>query len=62
MNPLQTWKWVVGPMILYVCERLVRFYRSHQKVVITKVSRAGDGAQRIPFNADSMTPPPPPRW
>lgn len=25
-------------MILYVCERLVRFYRSHQKVVITKVS------------------------
>uniref|UniRef100_A0A8C7GA91 NADPH oxidase 2 n=1 Tax=Oncorhynchus kisutch TaxID=8019 RepID=A0A8C7GA91_ONCKI len=35
--PLQTWKWVVGPMILYVCERLVRFYRSQQKVVITKV-------------------------
>lgn len=34
---LQTWKWVVGPMILYVCERLVRIYRSHQKVVITKV-------------------------
>lgn len=34
---LQTWKWVVGPMILYVCERIVRFYRSHQKVVITKV-------------------------
>ncbi|XP_056287401.1 cytochrome b-245 heavy chain [Pseudoliparis swirei] len=36
-NPPMTWKWVVGPMILYVCERLVRFYRSHQKVVITKV-------------------------
>lgn len=33
----QTWKWVVGPMILYVCERLVRIYRAHQKVVITKV-------------------------
>lgn len=32
----QTWKWVLGPMILYVCERLVRIYRSHQKVVITK--------------------------
>uniref|UniRef100_A0A673AY51 NADPH oxidase 2 n=1 Tax=Sphaeramia orbicularis TaxID=375764 RepID=A0A673AY51_9TELE len=32
-----TWKWVLAPMILYVCERLVRFYRSHQKVVITKV-------------------------
>lgn len=24
-------------MILYLCERIVRFYRSHQKVVITKV-------------------------
>ncbi|XP_068165263.1 cytochrome b-245 heavy chain [Antennarius striatus] len=36
-NPPMTWKWVVGPMILYVCERLVRIYRSHQKVVITKV-------------------------
>ncbi|XP_032361850.1 NADPH oxidase 2 isoform X2 [Etheostoma spectabile] len=36
-NPPMTWKWVVGPMILYVCERLVRLYRSHQKVVITKV-------------------------
>ncbi|KAM7365791.1 hypothetical protein PAMP_016696 [Pampus punctatissimus] len=36
-NPPMTWKWVVGPMILYVCERFVRFYRSHQKVVITKV-------------------------
>ncbi|XP_020776457.1 cytochrome b-245 heavy chain [Boleophthalmus pectinirostris] len=36
-NPPMTWKWVVGPMFLYVCERLVRLYRSHQKVVITKV-------------------------
>ncbi|XP_076826428.1 NADPH oxidase 2 isoform X2 [Brachyhypopomus gauderio] len=32
-----TWKWVVAPMFLYLCERLVRFYRSQQKVVITKV-------------------------
>jgi len=37
---LQTWKWVVGPMFLYVCERLVRFYRSQQKVVITKVRKS----------------------
>ncbi|CAL8275668.1 unnamed protein product [Arctogadus glacialis] len=36
-NPPMTWKWVVGPMILYVCERLVRLYRYQQKVVITKV-------------------------
>ncbi|XP_043107902.1 cytochrome b-245 heavy chain [Puntigrus tetrazona] len=36
-NPPMTWKWVVGPMFLYVCERMVRFYRSQQKVVVTKV-------------------------
>uniref|UniRef100_UPI00398EA13E cytochrome b-245 heavy chain n=1 Tax=Pristiophorus japonicus TaxID=55135 RepID=UPI00398EA13E len=36
-NPPMTWKWVVGPMALYVCERFVRFWRSQQKVVITKV-------------------------
>ncbi|KFO05454.1 Cytochrome b-245 heavy chain, partial [Balearica regulorum gibbericeps] len=36
-NPPMTWKWVVGPMVLYLCERLVRFWRSQQKVVITKV-------------------------
>ncbi|CAL8302018.1 unnamed protein product [Gadus morhua 'NCC'] len=36
-NPPMTWKWVVGPMILYVCERLVRLYRYQQKVVITKI-------------------------
>ncbi|XP_004689998.1 PREDICTED: cytochrome b-245 heavy chain [Condylura cristata] len=36
-NPPMTWKWIIGPMFLYVCERLVRFWRSQQKVVITKV-------------------------
>uniref|UniRef100_A0A8C5DM21 NADPH oxidase 2 n=1 Tax=Gouania willdenowi TaxID=441366 RepID=A0A8C5DM21_GOUWI len=36
-NQPGTWRWVLAPIILYVCERLVRFYRSHQKVVITKV-------------------------
>ncbi|CAL1598116.1 unnamed protein product [Knipowitschia caucasica] len=36
-NAPVTWMYVVGPMFLYLCERLVRFYRSHQKVVITKV-------------------------
>lgn len=41
-SPLQTWKWVVGPMFLYLCERLVRIYRSHQKVVITKVRVSSD--------------------
>lgn len=36
-NAPVTWKWVVGPMILYVLERLLRFWRSNQKVVVTKV-------------------------
>ncbi|KAG7315331.1 hypothetical protein KOW79_021419 [Hemibagrus wyckioides] len=36
-NPPGTWKWVLAPMILYVFEMLIRFYRSRQKVVITKV-------------------------
>ncbi|XP_065179152.1 cytochrome b-245 heavy chain-like [Sycon ciliatum] len=33
----QTWKWVVGPLALYLLERLIRFYRAQQRVVITKV-------------------------
>ncbi|XP_006133990.1 NADPH oxidase 2 [Pelodiscus sinensis] len=36
-NPPMTWKWVIVPMILYFFERMVRFWRSQQKVVITKV-------------------------
>ncbi|KAM4700016.1 NADPH oxidase 2 [Discoglossus pictus] len=36
-NPPMTWKWVVAPMILYLFERILRFWRSQQKVVITKV-------------------------
>ncbi|XP_072482742.1 NADPH oxidase 1 [Notamacropus eugenii] len=34
--PAESWKWVLAPVILYIFERLVRFYRSQQKVVITK--------------------------
>ncbi|XP_043928344.1 cytochrome b-245 heavy chain [Protopterus annectens] len=36
-TPPMTWKWVVGPMFLYLCERIIRFWHSQQKVVITKV-------------------------
>ncbi|KAM7339374.1 hypothetical protein ACRRTK_002858 [Alexandromys fortis] len=32
-----TWKWILGPMVLYLCERLVRLWRARQKVVVTKV-------------------------
>lgn len=34
---LQTWKWVIGPVILYIIERLIRVYRSFQQVKILKV-------------------------
>ncbi|KAK7500036.1 hypothetical protein BaRGS_00008583 [Batillaria attramentaria] len=32
-----SWAWVLGPFILYSIERLIRLYRSLQRVVITKV-------------------------
>ncbi|XP_004601153.2 LOW QUALITY PROTEIN: NADPH oxidase 3 [Sorex araneus] len=31
------WKWVFGPVVLYACERIIRFWRFQQEVVITKV-------------------------
>uniref|UniRef100_A0A7M4ERJ5 NADPH oxidase 1 n=1 Tax=Crocodylus porosus TaxID=8502 RepID=A0A7M4ERJ5_CROPO len=33
----QSWKWVLAPILLYVFERVLRFWRSRQRVVITKV-------------------------
>lgn len=39
LNPvLQTWMWVIGPMIIYLCERLLRFIRYMQHVSYRKVS------------------------
>ncbi|XP_072878415.1 NADPH oxidase 3 [Chlorocebus sabaeus] len=31
------WKWILGPVVLYACERIIRFWRFQQEVVITKV-------------------------
>ncbi|MGH0160271.1 UNVERIFIED_CONTAM: hypothetical protein FKN15_053107 [Acipenser sinensis] len=31
-----TWMWVLGPMVLYVFERILRLYRSLQKVILRK--------------------------
>lgn len=36
-TPPQFWKWAVGPLGLYLFERLVRFWRSQQHVLIYKV-------------------------
>uniref|UniRef100_UPI0037E86F97 NADPH oxidase 1 n=1 Tax=Semicossyphus pulcher TaxID=241346 RepID=UPI0037E86F97 len=33
----QTWMWVIGPMILYLCERLLRFVRYMQTVRYRKI-------------------------
>ncbi|KAM9356934.1 NADPH oxidase 1 [Symphorus nematophorus] len=33
----QTWMWVIGPMVLYVCERLLRFIRYMQRVQYRKI-------------------------
>ncbi|MEE6520459.1 hypothetical protein FKM82_018344, partial [Ascaphus truei] len=35
-NEAATWKWILAPIILYVFERILRFYRSQQRVVVTK--------------------------
>ncbi|KAF6732443.1 Cytochrome b-245 heavy chain [Oryzias melastigma] len=34
---IRTWKWVIGPMIIYVCERVLRFIRYMQAVQYRKV-------------------------
>ncbi|XP_016341929.1 cytochrome b-245 heavy chain-like [Sinocyclocheilus anshuiensis] len=33
----QTWMWVIGPMIIYLCERLLRFIRYMQPVSYRKI-------------------------
>ncbi|XP_051981056.1 cytochrome b-245 heavy chain-like [Xyrauchen texanus] len=33
----QTWMWVIGPMIIYLCERLLRFVRYMQPVSYKKI-------------------------
>lgn len=32
-----SWKWVCAPIFLYIIERSIRFYRSYQPVVVSKV-------------------------
>jgi len=37
-NTPSTYFWIIGPIVLYIIERLIRFARSFQKVTISKVS------------------------
>ncbi|XP_004595530.2 NADPH oxidase 3 [Ochotona princeps] len=41
------WKWVLGPVVLYSCERIIRFWRFQQEVVITKVISHPSGVLEI---------------
>ncbi|XP_068089495.1 NADPH oxidase 3 [Hyperolius riggenbachi] len=36
-NKPMTWKWVILPLALHAAERVIRFWRSKQKVIITKI-------------------------
>ncbi|KAG9478358.1 hypothetical protein GDO78_013388 [Eleutherodactylus coqui] len=35
-NDPMTWKWIIAPIIIYLLERLMRFIRSQQRVVVIK--------------------------
>ncbi|KAJ7342129.1 hypothetical protein JRQ81_009078 [Phrynocephalus forsythii] len=41
------WKWVLGPLILYICERIIRFWRFQQQVIITKVVSHSSGVLEL---------------
>ncbi|KAF4796339.1 Cytochrome b-245 heavy chain [Turdus rufiventris] len=46
-NKPMAWKWVLSPMVLYTCERIVRFWRFRQEVVITKVVTHSSGVLEL---------------
>ncbi|XP_064564283.1 NADPH oxidase 3 isoform X2 [Zonotrichia leucophrys gambelii] len=46
-NKPVAWKWVLSPMVLYICERIVRFWRFRQEVIITKVVTHSSGVLEI---------------
>ncbi|XP_047590019.1 NADPH oxidase 3 [Lutra lutra] len=41
------WKWVLGPVVLYACERIIRLWRFQQEVVITKVVSHPSGVLEV---------------
>ncbi|PFX22929.1 NADPH oxidase 3 [Stylophora pistillata] len=50
-----TWKFVIFPMILYGAERLLRIYRSFQKVTILKVVKHPSRVLEIQMKKDGFT-------
>ncbi|NWX97670.1 NOX3 oxidase, partial [Nothoprocta ornata] len=41
------WKWILSPVLLYICERIIRFWRFRQEVVITKVVMHSSGVLEL---------------
>uniref|UniRef100_A0A8C3QI40 NADPH oxidase 3 n=1 Tax=Cyanoderma ruficeps TaxID=181631 RepID=A0A8C3QI40_9PASS len=46
-NKPVAWKWVLSPMVLYISERIVRFWRFQQEVIITKVVTHSSGVLEL---------------
>ncbi|XP_067398324.1 NADPH oxidase 3 [Emydura macquarii macquarii] len=46
-NEPVAWKWVLGPVVVYICERIVRVWRFQQEVVITKVVTHSSGVLEL---------------
>ncbi|XP_062954076.1 NADPH oxidase 3 [Cynocephalus volans] len=49
------WKWVLGPVVLYTCERIIRFWRFQQEVVITKVVSHPSGVLELRMKKRDFT-------
>jgi predicted ferric reductase len=54
-NSPQSWKWLVGPVILYFLERLARMIRSTQEVTISKILKHPSNVLEICFFKDNMS-------
>ncbi|XP_013929536.1 PREDICTED: NADPH oxidase 3 [Thamnophis sirtalis] len=46
-NGPSAWKWVLGPVILHICERMIRLWRFQQEVVVTKVVSHASGVLEL---------------
>ncbi|XP_065535166.1 NADPH oxidase 3 [Lathamus discolor] len=46
-NKPVAWKWVLSPVVLYICERVIRFWRFRQEVIITKVATYSSGVLEL---------------
>nr|XP_028579576.1 NADPH oxidase 3 isoform X1 [Podarcis muralis] len=46
-NDPVAWKWVLCPVILYICERIIRLWRFQQEVVVTKVVSHSSGVLEL---------------